>query len=131
MGPQIALEIAFDGIQESKRHKSGYALRLPRIAHLGDDKTVEQISTIDEVRRIYEGRLERDQGPRQRGVNMPLHRSRRHRMIAGVCGGVAEWLGWSPAAVRFLYVLISILSVAFPGIIVYIALWIIMPEGSE
>jgi DNA ligase-1 len=58
--PAIVLEIAFDRIQESSRHKSGYALRFPRIAHIRDDKTVEQISTIDEVRRIYEGQLKRE-----------------------------------------------------------------------
>jgi len=58
--PTIVLEIAFDRIQESARHKSGYALRFPRIAHLRDDKTVDQVSTIDEVRRIYEGQLKRE-----------------------------------------------------------------------
>jgi len=58
--PTIVLEIAFDRIQESARHKSGYALRFPRIAHLRDDKTVSDISTIDEVRRIYEGQLKRE-----------------------------------------------------------------------
>jgi DNA ligase-1 len=58
--PQVVLEIAFDRIQESKRHKSGYALRFPRIARIRDDKTVTQISTIDEVRRIYEGQLKRE-----------------------------------------------------------------------
>jgi DNA ligase-1 len=58
--PTVVLEIAFDRIQESARHKSGYALRFPRIAHLRGDKTVAQISTIDEVRRIYEGQLKRE-----------------------------------------------------------------------
>jgi DNA ligase-1 len=58
--PEVVLEIAFDRIQESKRHKSGYALRFPRIAHIRDDKTVDQISTIDEVRRIHEGQLKRE-----------------------------------------------------------------------
>jgi DNA ligase-1 len=58
--PTIVLEIAFDRIQESKRHKSGYAMRFPRIAHLREDKTVDEISTIDEVRRIYEGQLKRE-----------------------------------------------------------------------
>jgi DNA ligase-1 len=58
--PTIVLEIAFDRIQESSRHKSGYALRFPRIARIRDDKTPEQISTIDEVRRIYEGQLKRE-----------------------------------------------------------------------
>jgi phage shock protein PspC (stress-responsive transcriptional regulator) len=57
----------------------------------------------------------------------PLHRSRRNRWIGGVCGGLAEWLGWSPLLVRFLYVVISIVSVGFPGSIAYIVLWIIMP----
>lgn len=58
--PTIVLEIAFDRIQESKRHKSGYALRFPRIVRIRDDKTPGQISTIDEVRRIYEGQLRRE-----------------------------------------------------------------------
>ncbi len=62
---------------------------------------------------------------------MPLRRSRKHSMIAGVCGGIAEWLGWSPAAVRVLYVLVSILSAAFPGVIVYIVLWIVMPQAAD
>jgi phage shock protein C len=62
---------------------------------------------------------------------MPLYRSRRYRILAGVCGGVAEWLGWSPTWVRFLFILISILSVAFPGIIVYIILWIVMPNAPR
>jgi DNA ligase 1 len=60
--PTVVLEIAFDRIQESARHKSGYALRFPRIARIRNDKTVEQISTIDEVRRIYEGQLKREKG---------------------------------------------------------------------
>lgn len=58
--PTVVLEIAFDRIQESTRHKSGYALRFPRIVRIRDDKTPEQISTIDEVRRIYEGQLRRE-----------------------------------------------------------------------
>jgi phage shock protein C len=57
----------------------------------------------------------------------PLKRSE-DAMIAGVCAGLAEWLGWpSPTRVRVAYVLASILSVAFPGIVVYIILWIILP----
>ena len=60
---------------------------------------------------------------------MPIYRSRNNAMIAGVCGGLAEWLDWSPAWVRLLYILISILSAAFPGIIVYIILWIVMPKA--
>jgi len=59
----------------------------------------------------------------------PLRRSRRNRMIAGVCGGLAEWLGWDPTLVRVLYVVISILSAAFPGLLVYVLLWLLMPEA--
>jgi phage shock protein PspC (stress-responsive transcriptional regulator) len=51
-------------------------------------------------------------------------------MIAGVCGGIAEWLGWDPTIVRILYVLASVLSAAFPGIIVYVVLWFLMPKAS-
>ena len=61
---------------------------------------------------------------------MPLHRSRSNRMIAGVCGGLADWLGWSPNMVRVVYILGSILSIAFPGIIVYLILWVVMPNQS-
>ena len=59
-----------------------------------------------------------------------LHRSRRYRVLAGVCGGIAEWLGWSPTTVRILYVLLSILSAGFPGILVYIILWLVMPQEA-
>jgi phage shock protein PspC (stress-responsive transcriptional regulator) len=60
---------------------------------------------------------------------MALMRSRRNRMIAGVCGGLAEWLGWDPTLVRILYVLVSVLSVAFPGILAYVILWVLMPDS--
>jgi phage shock protein PspC (stress-responsive transcriptional regulator) len=51
-------------------------------------------------------------------------------MIAGVCGGLAEWLGWDPTVVRVLYVVVSILSAAFPGLIAYIILAAVMPESA-
>lgn len=57
-----------------------------------------------------------------------LRRSRKYRMIAGVCGGLAEYFDMDPTMVRIIYVLVSILSVAFPGILVYIVLWFIIPE---
>jgi len=59
-----------------------------------------------------------------------LRRSREHRILGGVCGGIADWLGWNPTAVRILYVLISFLSAAFPGILAYIVLYLVMP-GPE
>ncbi len=62
---------------------------------------------------------------------MPLYRSRRSSIIAGVCGGLAEWLGWDPTLVRVLYVIGSALSVAFPGLIVYVILWAVMPRAKD
>jgi phage shock protein C len=58
-----------------------------------------------------------------------LRRSRTNRIIAGVCGGLAEWLGWNPTVVRVLYVIVSILSAAFPGVLVYLILWFVMPKA--
>lgn len=52
--PRIILEVTFDRVQESKRHKSGYALRFPRILRLRDDKTVAEIDTLESVRRLAE-----------------------------------------------------------------------------
>lgn len=60
---------------------------------------------------------------------MALLRSRHHKIIAGVCGGIADSLGWSPTVVRILYVVGSIVSVGFPGILVYVILWFIMPKA--
>jgi len=60
-----------------------------------------------------------------------LMRSRDDRMIAGVCGGLARWLGWDPTAMRLVYVLASFFSAAFPGILVYIILWMVMPSEPE
>ncbi|MCI0657584.1 MAG: PspC domain-containing protein [Acidobacteria bacterium] len=54
-------------------------------------------------------------------------RKSRNKVFAGVCGGIAEWLGWDPTLVRVLYVVVSVVSIAFPGILVYILLWLIMP----
>ncbi|OAV36994.1 putative stress-responsive transcriptional regulator [Moraxella catarrhalis] len=59
-----------------------------------------------------------------------LHRSKNHRMIAGVMGGIAEYLGWSPNMVRIAFVIISSLSAAVPGILIYLVLWLIMPNAT-
>lgn len=57
-----------------------------------------------------------------------LYRSRDDRMVAGVCGGIAEYLGLDPTLVRVGYVLLSVLTVAFPGILAYLILMIVIPE---
>ena len=59
-----------------------------------------------------------------------LRRSR-NRRIAGVCGGIADYLGWPAGRVRFLYLLVSIFSAGFPGIVVYLVLWFMMPEHDD
>ncbi len=50
-----------------------------------------------------------------------------NKILAGVCGGIAEWADLDPTLVRIGYLLVSILSAAFPGTLVYIILWIVMP----
>lgn len=60
-----------------------------------------------------------------------LHRSYNHRIIAGVMGGIAEYLGWSPFLTRLLFVIISCASVAVPGILVYLVLWFVMPNAQS
>jgi DNA ligase-1 len=52
--PTIVIEVTFDRVQPSKRHKSGYALRFPRILRLRPDKTTTDIDTLDTVRRLVE-----------------------------------------------------------------------------
>lgn len=59
-----------------------------------------------------------------------LTRSRK-RILGGVCGGIADYLGWSRTLVRVLYVVGSAASAAFPGIIVYLVLWIVMPRPED
>jgi phage shock protein C len=63
-------------------------------------------------------------------VSRPLRRSRTNRMIAGVVGGVAEYFGVDPTLLRVIYVVGSIVSAAFPGAIVYILLWALIPEAD-
>jgi DNA ligase-1 len=52
--PEVVLEVAFDSIQRSARHKSGYALRFPRIVHIRDDKPAEEIDTVERVAELYD-----------------------------------------------------------------------------
>jgi phage shock protein PspC (stress-responsive transcriptional regulator) len=59
-----------------------------------------------------------------------LRRSRRHRIVAGVCGGLAEWLGWSPLLVRVLFVVIGALPF-LSGILVYLVLWLLVPADDQ
>ncbi|MCI4647809.1 PspC domain-containing protein [Phaeodactylibacter sp.] len=49
-------------------------------------------------------------------------------VIGGVCAGIADYYSWDPTNVRLFYVLLSVLSAAFPGLLVYVLLWLFMPE---
>jgi phage shock protein C len=64
-------------------------------------------------------------------VSRPLRRSRTNRQIAGVVGGLAEYFGVDATLLRVVYVVGSILSAAFPGVLVYILLWVIVPEAED
>jgi phage shock protein C len=60
--------------------------------------------------------------------NKPLRRSRSNRMIAGVVAGLADYLGIDVTLARVLFVLLSVCSSAFPGVLVYVLFWIFTPE---
>lgn len=59
--------------------------------------------------------------------NHRLYRSEDNRWIAGVIGGVGEYLGISPDKLRLVYVVLSIFSIGFPGLFIYLVLWLLMP----
>ncbi len=59
-----------------------------------------------------------------------LRRSSTDKMIAGVVGGLARYFGMDATVARIAYVVLSIISVAFPGLLVYIILWVIMPKDD-
>jgi phage shock protein PspC (stress-responsive transcriptional regulator) len=63
-------------------------------------------------------------------VSRALRRSRTNRLIAGVVGGLAEYFGVDPTLLRVIYAVGSIVSAAFPGVLVYILLWVLMPEAD-
>lgn len=56
-----------------------------------------------------------------------LTRSTSDQIIAGVCGGLARWVGWDPTLVRVVYLLATIFLLGLPGVVLYVLLWIVMP----
>jgi len=60
-----------------------------------------------------------------------LMRSSKEKMFAGVLGGIADYLGWDVTILRIVYALVTAFSSMFPGIIIYIILWILMPEELD
>jgi phage shock protein PspC (stress-responsive transcriptional regulator) len=56
-----------------------------------------------------------------------LYRSRQNRKLAGVCGGIAEYLGWDPTLVRVAWIILTLLGGS--GILIYLIFWLVMPES--
>lgn len=59
-----------------------------------------------------------------------LKRSRNDRMIAGVCGGLAKYMDVDPTIVRLIFALGTLFTVVFPGVLIYLVMWIVMPKES-
>lgn len=64
-------------------------------------------------------------------ANQGLYRSNQRRMIAGVMGGIAERFGWNASLLRIIFVIVSVMSAAFPGILVYLVLWLLIPKQNR
>ena len=57
-----------------------------------------------------------------------LCRSSRQKMLAGVCGGIAEYLGWDVTIVRLLWIVLTMAGGS--GILIYLVLWLVMPQDT-
>ena len=64
-------------------------------------------------------------------TNTGLYRSNNSKMIAGVMGGIAERFGWNANALRLIFILVSVLSAGFPGILIYLILWFVIPKQNS
>jgi len=60
-----------------------------------------------------------------------LRRSTQDRMVAGVMGGAAQFFDLDPNLLRVVYVIGSVMSAAFPGILIYILLWLVIPDDRS
>lgn len=60
-----------------------------------------------------------------------LMRSKTNRMVAGICGGIGEYFNIDPNLIRVLWIVITVLSGFLPGILAYILVWVIIPEGEK
>lgn len=60
-----------------------------------------------------------------------IYRSRREAQIAGICGGIAEYLNVDPVLVRLVLVVVTFFTGVFPGVLAYLAAWIIVPREPE
>lgn len=60
-----------------------------------------------------------------------LYRSNQNKMISGVMGGIAQRFGWNANLLRLIFVAVSVMSAAFPGILVYLILWMVIPKQAQ
>ena len=60
--------------------------------------------------------------------NKKLFRSKKDRFLAGICAGIGEYLGVDPTIVRVVFVLLTLATGIFPGLLFYFILWVIIPE---
>ncbi len=63
-------------------------------------------------------------------MDKKLRRSR-NQIVGGVCAGLADFIGWDYTLVRVIYAILTIISGAFPGFLIYIVLWLIMPLEQD
>jgi phage shock protein C len=63
-------------------------------------------------------------------LNSPkrLFRSKNDRMLAGICGGIAQYMDVDPTIVRLIFALASFFTVVFPGVLIYLIMWIVVPK---
>jgi len=59
-----------------------------------------------------------------------LYRSRGNRMIAGICGGLGEYLDADPTVIRIVFVILALFGL-FPGVLLYLALWLVIPDAPR
>ena len=63
--------------------------------------------------------------------NKRLYRSKKNRMLGGICGGLGVYLGLDPTVVRLIVILVSLFVFLIPSIIAYLILWLVIPEEPE
>ena len=63
-------------------------------------------------------------------MDKKLYRSRKNRMIAGICGGLGEYLDADPTIIRIIFVILALFGL-FPGVLLYLAPWLVIPDAPR
>lgn len=66
-------------------------------------------------------------------LNTPkrLTRSSKDKMLAGICGGIADYMVVDPTIIRLVFALATFFTVVFPGVLIYLIMWIVVPKDRE